>query len=214
MDHNLDEVVGVWKPKPQITNEEAMEIKKELFKLIEDGASIEQVESFIYQYYHDHSKGVMYFLWNSMVLNNVGNFTYAELLKIWFDLYIMDICSEEVSFDLECLVDEYKKETIQDDEEITIYRGVNEYSLEFDDCISWTRSKDIAYWFACRFGDKDSQVVTATVKKGDIIVESNDRGEQEVVVLPRDVYRPSFENVAYREDEIGRIKSEMENREE
>ena len=64
----------------------------------------------------------------------------------------------------------------------TVYRGGDEEGF------SWTLSEEQAEWFAERnqkFGFKNTQVVKKIVHREDVLFYSNDRQEQEVVLLPK-----------------------------
>jgi hypothetical protein len=69
-----------------------------------------------------------------------------------------------------------------------IYRGFNYDGGE--DGFSWTIDRARAEWFARRFSDSDHQplVAAGTVGRKDVIGYLTGRGEQEIVVLPENVY--------------------------
>lgn len=62
----------------------------------------------------------------------------------------------------------------------TIYRGGT------PDGFSWSLSKDIAVWFALRFKAKgwNSDVYAMDIKRGDVLWYTDEREEQEVVLIP------------------------------
>lgn len=65
---------------------------------------------------------------------------------------------------------------------VTVYRGtVNVSADRAVRGLSWTTSKEVACWFACR-GKGTGLVLSATVEASDIIFWSNDRDENEVVL--------------------------------
>lgn len=68
-------------------------------------------------------------------------------------------------------------------ETLTIHRG---YTLPHRKLgMSWTLERERAEWFARRFQrDEAAQVVTATVKKADVLAHFTGRGEAEIVVFP------------------------------
>jgi hypothetical protein len=82
--------------------------------------------------------------------------------------------------------------------DVTIYRGYGEWSSEQSDPsvmwkgYSWTLDRDRALWFAKRFAvlHGKARVVTATVPRGCIITLLEERGEQEVILLPEQVVGP------------------------
>ena len=47
---------------------------------------------------------------------------------------------------------------------------------------SWTCNRDVACWFATRYDANESQVITATIRREEIVYFSNERQEQEVVL--------------------------------
>ena len=67
------------------------------------------------------------------------------------------------------------------EEEITIYRGVTDYNKDDTKAMSWTIDKDIAKWFANRFG-QEGYIYTAKIHKKDIFAFCNLRNEKEVIV--------------------------------
>jgi len=69
---------------------------------------------------------------------------------------------------------------------ITIYRGVTPESAPLERAYSWTLDKNVAQFFANRFGT-EGEILTATVRVGDIKAYMSSRSESEVLVLPEDV---------------------------
>lgn len=78
---------------------------------------------------------------------------------------------------------------------VTVYRG---FSVdEAEKGLSWTTSLNKAYWFAQRL-TKDGEVpriATMTVDKDQIIAYKNERGEDEVIILPESLGEISIEEV-------------------
>lgn len=86
-------------------------------------------------------------------------------------------------------IDELNKflETLED--EVIVYRGEGEYSLnrDKDTAISYTLDINVANLFANRLSSKGSRIIKGVVKKGNIKEYIDDRSEKEVLVLPEDV---------------------------
>lgn len=82
--------------------------------------------------------------------------------------------------------------------ELTIYRGTTDREMEGHYLgFSWTISREKAEWFATRLL-KEGQVpvvATATVRKKDIVGYIDGRGEQEIVVEPKDLQGLEWEDV-------------------
>ena len=62
---------------------------------------------------------------------------------------------------------------------VKIYRGTDRPKQKG---ISWTRSHDIATWFAQRWGAK-GKVLTRTVNKKKVVAYYSGRGEQEIIII-------------------------------
>lgn len=67
---------------------------------------------------------------------------------------------------------------------LTVYRGVTAYNAENVKALSWTLNRQIAEWFANRFGE-DGTVYKATIAKEHIYALFNGRNESEVIVNPK-----------------------------
>lgn len=52
---------------------------------------------------------------------------------------------------------------------------------------SWTKSRQVAEWFAGRFNNKDGVVIEGSVDKAHVIAYITSRGEEEILVFPEDV---------------------------
>lgn len=71
---------------------------------------------------------------------------------------------------------------------VTIYRGGNTASADYNEAYSWTLNINIANFFASRRGSRTGYIVEAIVKKSDIIdVFLDDRSEEEVIVDPKNI---------------------------
>ncbi len=85
------------------------------------------------------------------------------------------------------------KETLQEflseDNLITVYRGVNGKGMPEDWALSYTTDKDRAEWFSKRFPTERSEVIERKFHISQILVYTNDRNENEVIVCPPGVYR-------------------------
>lgn len=67
---------------------------------------------------------------------------------------------------------------------VTIYRGVRSARPGSVDALSWTLDKEIAQWFACRFGCSGT-VYEAKIEKKHIHALFLGRNESEVIINPR-----------------------------
>lgn len=67
-------------------------------------------------------------------------------------------------------------------EKVEIFRGVQD--IQFKNGISWTFNKDCAIWFAERFKRSNSKsiLLSTKVNKNDILLYTNCRGEDEVII--------------------------------
>lgn len=68
-------------------------------------------------------------------------------------------------------------------ETLTVYRGYVK-NQNFDG-VSYTLNQERAQWFAARFSTKAGAVRKRTVKKSDVFAYTNDRNEEEIIILPR-----------------------------
>jgi len=68
---------------------------------------------------------------------------------------------------------------------ITIYRGVNVDSLNEDFALSFTVDKERAEWFTNRFDKKGKKVITRTIPIEEVLLYTNKRSEEEVMVIPK-----------------------------
>ena len=81
------------------------------------------------------------------------------------------------------------KESLKDfPDEIVVYRGEGSASTPADKAYSWTTSKKTAYYFAVFYTGSQYRIVTAKVRKADVIERFTERGEEELVLLPSTVY--------------------------
>lgn len=69
-------------------------------------------------------------------------------------------------------------------DEITVYRGQTKDSTAADKAFSWTTSMKTAKFFAGRF-DSAGKVETKTVRREDIVDYIDERGEKEIILLPK-----------------------------
>lgn len=70
------------------------------------------------------------------------------------------------------------------DNTITVYRGVTSMNAKNIKALSWTLDRDIAEWFAHRFGENGS-VYEAQIQKEYIYAYFGSRNESEVIVDPK-----------------------------
>jgi len=87
--------------------------------------------------------------------------------------------------------DDDKKKTAEKlsfyDDEIVIYRGEGEKSIEHTKAYSWTTDINIAYFFATKFGSKNARIISAEVKKNDVFEVGRD-DEKELIIVPNKAY--------------------------
>ena len=82
------------------------------------------------------------------------------------------------------LMDEEERELFQSlDDVVTVYRGVTSYNAQNAKALSWTLNREVAEWFAHRFG-QNGTVYEAQVKKENIYAVFLGRNEEEVIVDP------------------------------
>ena len=82
------------------------------------------------------------------------------------------------------LMDEEEYELFQSlDNVVTVYRGVTSYNAENVEALSWTLNREVAEWFAHRYGENGA-VYAAQVEKGNIYAVFLGRNEEEVIVDP------------------------------
>ena len=84
----------------------------------------------------------------------------------------------------ESLMDEEERGLFQSlDDVVTVYRGVTSYNAQNVKALSWTLNREVAEWFAHRFG-QNGTVYEAQVKKENIYAVFLGRNEEEVIVDP------------------------------
>ncbi|NLK73711.1 MAG: hypothetical protein GX288_00275 [Clostridiales bacterium] len=85
------------------------------------------------------------------------------------------------------------REKIDKNLNLTVFRGIYKnpfrgrdigQSLDLSKAISFTINKGIAEKFAARFVPEEAKVITAKVPVDKILLYNNDRGEEEVVIIP------------------------------
>lgn len=67
---------------------------------------------------------------------------------------------------------------------VSIYRGECSESSNYKNAYSWTLNYDTALYFATRFNSLESKIYKAKVHVSNIVDFIEDRGEQEILVLP------------------------------
>lgn len=70
---------------------------------------------------------------------------------------------------------------------LTIYRGVGSKSSETEKAYSWTLNISTAMFFATRFNDKNPVVYEGKVDISDVIDFIEDRGEEEILIMPENI---------------------------
>lgn len=70
---------------------------------------------------------------------------------------------------------------------VAVYRGGNSASTSPEEAYSWTTDINVANFFAARRGNEDGYIITAEVKKENIIEYYPEDGEKELIVHPANV---------------------------
>lgn len=70
---------------------------------------------------------------------------------------------------------------------VTIYRGEGDASTPTKKAMSWSLSRDIAAFFACKNSDEKATIIEAKVRREHILDIINERDEEEVLVYPENV---------------------------
>ena len=70
---------------------------------------------------------------------------------------------------------------------VTIYRGEGDKSTPVDKALSWTLSKEVAMFFACKNSNTGASIYTAQIKREAILDYLDDRNENEILAFPEDV---------------------------
>lgn len=94
--------------------------------------------------------------------------------------------------------------SIEDGEELTIYRGQGTESTPIEETHSWTLSYNVACRFSNNFG-MNGEVYSAKVKKADVIDYVTDRKEEEIIARPRDVYDVKPLGIIKTEEELDKL---------
>lgn len=68
-------------------------------------------------------------------------------------------------------------------EVVTVYRGVTAHNAKNVFALSWTTKREVAEWFAHRFGESGT-VYTAKIEKAHVYAFFSGRGEEELIVNP------------------------------
>lgn len=121
--------------------------------------------------------------------NNIIN--KNELKDIIIDTYIS--IDNDYVFIKEILFNNFKKgnennlrDLNNNDDILTIYRGVHSNSLSLEESFSWTLSYDVALKFANR-RKYNGEVYKAKIKRKDVYLYINNRGEEEVIIKYEDL---------------------------
>lgn len=96
------------------------------------------------------------------------------------------------------------KDYINEDETITVYRGINENNRGVDG-LSWSLDKDIGLRFATN-GSSHGSIITGKIFLPDILAINNLIDEAEVISLPMNIYILSVEPVEHNADLFKRLK--------
>ncbi len=89
------------------------------------------------------------------------------------------------SVEPQMLMDDEEYAVFQElDDVVTVYRGVTLYNAKNVKALSWTLDRDVAEWFAHRYGE-DGTVYEARIGKEHILAVFAGRNESEVIVDPK-----------------------------
>lgn len=72
-------------------------------------------------------------------------------------------------------------------ETVTIYRGEGNKSTPVEKALSWTLSKEVAFFFACKNSDTGASIYMAQIKREAILDYLDDRNEEEILAFPEDI---------------------------
>lgn len=72
-------------------------------------------------------------------------------------------------------------------ETVTIYRGEGDKSTPVDKALSWTLSKEVAMFFACKNSNTGASIYTAQIKREAILDYLDGRNENEILAFPEDI---------------------------
>ena len=128
-------------------------------------------------------------LWFSMAAPSIGDpEQYADILK---DCWVSEEWpNRDVNVDMDWMVRLFRgadRALMVPEwfpESMRVYRGVNMGGSPYG--MSWTVVRDIARWFADRFGD-DGEVYELEVPRENVLAYIEERGENEVVVDTRGI---------------------------
>lgn len=87
---------------------------------------------------------------------------------------------------------------------IPIYRGMGSASTPLEGAYSWSLSQRVACFFATRFCGDYYRIVSAKVRKEDVIDYYDERNEKEIIALPDAVYDVEVEDFMSAMELIGR----------
>ena len=88
------------------------------------------------------------------------------------------------SIDPQMLMDEEERGLFRSlDDVVTVYRGVTSHNAQNVKALSWTLNREVAEWFAHRYGETGT-VYEAQVRKENIHAVFLGRNEAEVIVDP------------------------------
>lgn len=105
--------------------------------------------------------------------NTDPNLTKRELLSLFRSVDPQKLMDKE-EYEVFCGLDDV----------VTVYRGVASHNAKNVRALSWTLSRDIAEWFAHRYGEQGA-VYVAQIQKEYICAVFLGRGEEEVILDPK-----------------------------
>ena len=165
----------------------------------------------------EQSGNIVIALLNKMLENEP---TSAKLYETFFDFYSFVDCGAKrlTPFAIQKLLKsktEKQKQSTLDcliyfPEIITIYRGEGSKSTDYTQAYSWTTDINKAYFFASWKGGEKARIITAQVKKKNVIEYLTSRGESEIVVLPENIQNATVKPLCELEWFLQLLSSDFE----
>ncbi len=88
---------------------------------------------------------------------------------------------------------------------LTVYRGEGMKSTSYENAYSWSLDVNAALFYAVRFGEQQSRILAAEVKKEDILCFGSD-GDSEVLILPESI---TIQEI-YQQEELPKLSEKLE----
>ena len=88
---------------------------------------------------------------------------------------------------------------------LTVYRGEGMKSTSYENAYSWSLDANAALFYAVRFGERQSRILVAEVRKEDILCFGSD-GDSEVLILPESITLQEI----YQQEELPKLSAKLE----